>query len=374
MKRLKTDPFSGECIEAWIGKSNFPELYVNSQSGGIVSTLLHNALDSGIIDGAITTVMEEGNPPRVLPIIVKNYNDIKKSQKSKYLPVPILSALKKSLNKNDKIALVGLPCHLHGIENIFAFFPHFKKKVKYKIGLICDRTMTTAAMSYLLNLVNLKYAKSTIIHFRDKKVSGYPGDVNIIDRTTGNNIVLSENIRKNIKDYFTPVRCRLCFDKMNVFADIVIGDPHGIDNADRLNGESIIIVRTESGLQLFHLAIEKKAIIARNINYEDILIGQKIDKKRLEWRGYVDAWERLYNFTLNYIDEVKKYAKIANKNESYYNDILHSLSLDQYQSREKLLIDAEKNFSKHPAFKMHYDKKSFFTKIINKLTSFYNHL
>jgi len=48
-----------------------------------------------------------------------------------------------------------------------------------------------------------------------------------------------------LKDAFTPVRCRLCFDKFNVLSDIACGDGYGAPR--RSEGTSALLVRTQAG-------------------------------------------------------------------------------------------------------------------------------
>ena len=153
---------------------------------------------------------------------------------------------------------------------------------------------------------------------------------------------LPSSERMGIKDFFTPARCRICFDKMNVFADITVGDPWGIDGYDRIKGESVAIIRTEVGRGVFQSALKSSALTAREIAYDDVLVGQKIEQKRSQWQGYVDAWKNLGRPLPNFWEQVQKSSISQHLNGSYRKQLRRALSLDQYPSQDALFWAAEK--------------------------------
>lgn len=82
-----------------------------------------------------------------------------------------------------------------------------------------------------------------------------------------------------MKDFFTPTRCMLCFDKMNIYSDIVLGDPHGVENTDKENGESLVLVRTSLGKDIVNDAIANNFINLRDASLEQAISGQGIELK-----------------------------------------------------------------------------------------------
>ena len=140
----------------------------------------------------------------------------------------------------------------------------------------------------------------------------------------------------SIKNYFTPVRCRLCFDKLNTFADVVLGDPHDVTGIDRLHGETLVLVRTEDGEKLVAGASDHGAVELREADIEEAVKGQKIAKKRIEWAGYMKAWSDMgrplpqYPFAL-----VPPYG--TNMQRRW---LLHGLKLDQFMSRCEVIQKA----------------------------------
>jgi len=340
------DPFAGKALEAYVGKATDKEIFDNSQSGGIVSALLAHALETGRIKGAATVYMQPGIPPRPVVRIARNKREIYQAQKSKYCPVPLLSFLKELKEEDGPVAVVGVSCQMHGLRNILDMIPKLQSKIAFTVGLVCDRVLTYAALDYLVAKSRVDKNIAALLHFRDKSVAGYPGDVHVIS-DNGKSCVMPSSTRMQVKDFFTPARCRICFDKMNIFSDITVGDPHGLAGVDRKLGESMLVVRTERGRDVAHAALNDAVIDIRPIRYVEVLKGQGIDKKREQWRGYIEAWKETGRNLPDYYEQVKNEAPAPAKNKKYISDLNYSLSLDDFSSRGKRIDYMEKTLQRN---------------------------
>ena len=332
---LPADPFEGYCLNAYVGKALNGRIYDNAQSGGIASALLVEALEGHRIRSAITVSMEFGNPPRPSVKFSRNISEILQGQKSKYCPVPLLGFLRELKKEDCPIAVVGTSCQIHGLRNVLEKLPKLRTTVAFTVGLVCDRVLTYAALDYLVAKSEIDPDTQVMLNFRDKSVSDYPGDVHVTS-VNGQSVIMPSKTRIRIKDYFTPARCRLCFDKMNVFSDITVGDPHGISGLERKRGESVVIARTEKGGEIIQAACQDKAIAVRPVPYDAVLSGQGIGRKREQWRGYVDAWAQSGHELPNYVEMVKRAAPLLSRKVGYRNGLQHALSLDQFPTREDL--------------------------------------
>jgi coenzyme F420 hydrogenase subunit beta len=342
MANLPEDPFAGCALETFVGKAADKQLFDNSQSGGIVSALLVHALETGRITGAVTVTMQPGSPPRPVMRLAKNRQEIFQAQKSKYCPVPVLGFLKDLKSHDGPVAVVGTSCQIHGLKNVLDKLPKLQNQIAFNIGLVCDRVLTYAALDYLVNKASTTDKDHLrILHFRDKAVSGYPGDVHVFS-DNGNSIVMPAKTRMQIKDYFTPARCRLCFDKMNVFADITVGDPHGLEDVDRKLGESMLVLRTEFGREIVQTARADSAINIRPVGYDQVLKGQGISQKKEQWSGYALAWEKSGRELPSFYEQVKDHARAVSSGTQYQKDLEYSLALDDFASREELIRFVDK--------------------------------
>jgi coenzyme F420 hydrogenase subunit beta len=228
------------------------------------------------------------------------------------------------------------------LKNILERLPRFRKQIAFTIGLVCDRVMTNISIDYLTGKSGINTGDSYLFNFRDKSVSGYPGDVHII-ADNGQSFVIPSIKRKQIKDYFTPARCRVCFDKMNVFSDITVGDPHCLIGFDKHAGASMFVVRTSTGRNLFKAALRDKVISCRPISWDELLKGQKIRQKKIQWRSYIEVMKQAGNTLPNYYEVVKRYAPIAKNLAKFKKSLLYSKNLDNFSSREDLFQLVEKS-------------------------------
>lgn len=332
---LPADPFIGSIKGVYVGKANDEVIYLNSQSGGIVTAMLSYLLETKQIEAAVVAVMKVDVPPRGDVILAKNREELIAAQKSKYTPIPILKIIKEIKGIKGKVAIVGLPCHIHGLHNLIDIYPVLKSKIFCKIGLICESIMTTTAIDFLANKANCNSENVSGIIFKDKKRYSYPGNV-IVRSTTGEEIVVNAKNRLAIKNFFTPVRCIICFDRMNVFSDITVGDPHGISGIDRINGESLVICRSKIGEDLLASTNKVNSVTIRNVNLKEVLSGQNINKKREMWKNYCETWTNSFTLKPDFCSLI--YLGQPNKPSLKQPAILqNSLLLDKFRTRNELL-------------------------------------
>jgi coenzyme F420 hydrogenase subunit beta len=338
---LPEDPFAGISIGCWVGKASDGSVHEGSQSGGAVSALLLASMAEGTIGGALTVTMEPGITPRPKARIARNRDEVLSARGSKYCPVPVLSALEKLEPEDKSIALVGLGCHVHGLKNILDSNPDACDKVGPVIGLICDRVMTAGAVDYLIFRSGINKGKKSTFEYRSKKRHGYPGEVRIVSEGE-KEVFLQDKERRRIKDYFTPVRCRICFDKMNVLSDITVGDPWGVAEYDRDRGESVVIARTNAGHQAVESAIDKGFLEAREIPYDTVLHGQGINGKRKEFFSYCSEWTAMNRPLPEQSERTLGGLEPQPGGRKFAAHLYHSLELDRFDSRESMFTDIRK--------------------------------
>src|SRR5690606_36009483 len=108
----------------------------NSSSGGLVTQILCFALEKGIINGALVTKMNKESPLQPQPFIARTKEEIIEASTSKYCPVPANMALKEILSSDvEKVAVVGLPCHIMGIRKAEMKNNLLKNKIVLHMGI-----------------------------------------------------------------------------------------------------------------------------------------------------------------------------------------------------------------------------------------------
>jgi coenzyme F420 hydrogenase subunit beta len=320
---------SNSIIQAYVGKSLDENVFRNAQSGGVVTGLVKHLLDSKKIDAVLCAGMTYSSPPRGEVLLVNSSDKLYSTQKSKYVPIPLLENIQSYIKDYENIAVVGLPCHLQGLKKLIGQFPMMREKNILQVGLICDRILSAVSIDYL----SAKATTKTVSHiiFRDKTKTGYPGNPTV-ETSDFEVIELDSKDRMEIKDFFTPGRCRLCLDKLNVCADIVCGDPHGLDGIDRQNGETLVLVRSQKGK--IALTDTEQILRLRSVDITKAVDGQHIIQRINDWKSYLQSWKDMGK-PLPVGGEI--FNRLADKRlRKYRNNIKLGLQLDVYHSNKDI--------------------------------------
>lgn len=240
------DLFLGNYLRCYVGNSCDEEINANSSSGGVVTGLLAYALEKGLIDGAMVVRMRNDYPLLSEPFIANSKEDIVSAAKSKYCPVAADSGLKEILSKQGKFAVVGLPCHMHGIRKAEASSKELRDKIMLHVGLFCSHTVNFEGTKFLLERFGIRKEEVSEISYRG---CGWPGFM-VVRLKNGSSVKIRFN--KGWRAYwnvfspffFTPYYCMVCRDHFNEFSDVSIGDAWLPEFRAKKSGEAILISRT----------------------------------------------------------------------------------------------------------------------------------
>lgn len=212
------NPFEGNFISAHIGKATNPLVFSESQSGGLMTAVISSLLEKNKIQGAVVTCQNLQNPRENQMVIVTKTEDLLETQKSRYTQSTALKMLSSIRDFDGELAFVGLPCHMHALHNLKKADPALASKVKYRLGLVCDRLQTNMAFDFFAMKAGLNPQDIKSIIFRDKTTSrGYPGDVSIISKDGCKRIFPSEH-RIMLKN--TPHLCAAVYALTRSFSPI----------------------------------------------------------------------------------------------------------------------------------------------------------
>lgn len=282
------DIFVGNNIKTRLVKSNDEVIYKNSQSGGAVTAVLKYLLDNKLIDAAVVCEVLFAKEYTSKSVIITDSKDLNRCQKSSYVPVDMLTALKQT-SFYKSVAIVGTGCVIQGVKQLQRQNKKFDN-INYLLGLICDRTLTKT-VSDILYAGKYPNANKKIV-WRDKTQS-YKNPILKIITEQGEELTQPSWKRHALKEYFTTPRCRICFDKLSIFSDIVFGDPWGMSDVDWQNGMSVVISRTEKGEALMLTMIQDSAIDSKDADINEVISGQAIAKKKENVEKVIMAFKSL---------------------------------------------------------------------------------
>lgn len=369
LNSLYEDRYVGEIKKVYVGKCTDLDYFQNSQSGGACTAILAYMFDSELIDAAIVTEMFYGVTPQVKSVIVTRKEDLYKSQKSCYTPVDVLSLLRETKSYKS-VAIVGLPCHIQGLVSLQKMTKQFLN-VKYKLGLVCDKTLCKGIQDVMTSFSPIN-GSECIINWRKKNFSHkgiwypYNNAPVVISYKNENYLhVLPNTYRFALKDMFTSPRCRVCYDKINSFADVVLGDPWRMGNTDEEKGESVVAIRTELGMRLISGALESRILDLEERNVQQIVIGQLVEERRRYVAKYSLALECLPRKIDSYLYRQGGYTDFDKKEIDIARINLQEFVMRESQSIDLIIKDSYKVIDHW--MKIERWNKNIFVRIIRKL-------
>ena len=275
-KNKSNNKLIGNFDRCYLGHAIDREIRFNSSSGGLITSLLIFALEQGIIDGALVTRINKNDPLKPEPFIAKTREEIIDASKSKYCPVPTNIVIKEILKHDGNIAVVGLPCHIHGIRMAEMVNVKLKEKITLHLGIFCSHTNNFIGTEFLLSKLSIKNKDVAEIAYRCR---GWPGGIEIKLMNKDEIFIHNQSSLWNTifgGFFFTPSRCLLCADVTAELADISFGDPWLKEiMANEHEGKSVIISRSEKGKTLLHTASANKNIELVPLDANDVIRSQK---------------------------------------------------------------------------------------------------
>lgn len=268
------DTLLGNHIGCYIGHSTYKMIQQNVSSGGLVTSLLIFALENELIDGAIVTRMRKDRPLEPEVFIARTSREIISAAGSKYCPVPVNTIIREVLTRNERFAIVGLPCHIQGIRKAEALNRKLRERLIFHLGLFCSHTVSFLGTEFLLEKMNVKNEDVVKLDYRG---SGWPGGMTIKLKNGSKRFLPHFSYWNPFfgPAFFTPVRCLACSDGTNELSDISFGDAWLQELMSGHVGKSLIITRSEIGEQLLQEATLKKIVKIVRVSDSKLIRAQK---------------------------------------------------------------------------------------------------
>jgi len=260
------------------------------QSGGATMGILSWAMESGLVDRALVVSVDSNNPLQPRAMLVDNTQNLQQCQGSQYCPVALNVVLREVLDTAGRIACVGLPCHMHSLSLAMENIEAIREKIVLRVGLFCSGTMTFGGRDFLVKSSGVQPGRVQKFAYRDRRWKGWPGDVSVMDDHK-QSYYIPRTARMAAKDFFTPIYCRLCPDKMNMTVDISVGDAYGLDT-DGVLGGAALLIRTDVGQRVVEQAVRDGYLICQNVSESAVLAGQKSQPAWDRSRDFAAVWQQ----------------------------------------------------------------------------------
>jgi coenzyme F420 hydrogenase subunit beta len=285
--RQPEDAWLGVHLNRYLSHATNDEIRSHSSSGGLATALLVFALEERIIDKAIVTRMNKERPLESEVIAAATKEDIVSAMGSKYCPVSVNMSLKSVLVEGCKFAIVGMPCHLHGLRKFEVRNSRLRNNIVFRIGLMCSNTATFLGTEYFLKKKGIDPRNVQKLSYRGKGWLGHivvllkDGTERLFPRGTDNKKDQAIHSAA-FHQAFSHPRCLVCCDHTAEFSDVSLGDPRLPELLyEEKTGKSLVVTRSEAGESLFLRAVNAKAIVLdETLTIQRFYQGQNIEFKR----------------------------------------------------------------------------------------------
>lgn len=272
-----SDAIAGKSIGVYCSWSKDDKLRHIGASGGVTMTIVRHLIECGEYDYAFC--VSEYNYSYQVKTECYSAEDLKKAEnasKSRYIPVSHENLIEFVKNNPDKkIIVIGVPCAISGFVKAEEKLNLIKENYLL-IGLFCEGVFNYNVFDYFSSEKFCGDRKVASFHFKNKESGGWPGNMKFFF-DDGSTEYVSANERYFAKGYFRSERCLYCIDKLNVKADISVGDNYTGEFTSS-KGSNSLIIRTEKGNSCFKLCADFLEI--RPSSMEKVLASQQAFQRK----------------------------------------------------------------------------------------------
>ena len=230
-------------------------------SGGTVSAIFQYLLDKKLVDKVICVKKED---TQFQVCITDDVNVLSETQGSKYIPIPLNTAISEILKNNWTVALVGTSCHLQGIEKACRLMPKLNRLIKYKIGIFCGFVQSLDAFTAVRKYLGVEMPEWC---FDGWRCGDYPGYVRFSNVSTGEiKQLLIYDALCLLVPFYSLEKCFLCPDGTNMCADFSFGDVHS-----RGDNQNCGIIRTHKGAELIENMVQDGYLETEKLTLEQAM-------------------------------------------------------------------------------------------------------
>jgi len=253
----------GPILEIWEGYAADPEIRFKGSSGGVMSAISLYCLECEGMHGVLHTTADAGKPYLNKTVMSQSRNSILAATGSRYSPASPCEGLQEIEKAPVPCVFNGKPCDVAALQKVRRFRPELDTKVGLITACFCAGTPSTNGTFEMLRRMGIK-SPSDLAEVRYRGC-GWPGKTIALDKNGHHKNILEmpyEQSWGGILQKYRQWRCYICPDHTGEFADIAMGDPWYKERSKDDQGRSLVLIRTESGREIFNKAISAGYLIA----------------------------------------------------------------------------------------------------------------
>ena len=278
------DPYWGPVLECRTGHSTDPALRHQASSGGGISALLIQLLETRAIDLVIQTAASGTVPVANETVVSVTEAEVFAAAGSRYAPSAPLARLEEILEAPGKAAFVGKPCDVAALRAIAKRDPRVDAKIPVMLSFFCAGVPSQAGAEAVV--AKLGVAPEDLASFRYRG-DGWPGYATATRRDGTAERMSYNDSWGDILTRHVQFRCKICPDGVGGAADAVCADAwecdeNGYPIFEEREGSSLILSRTEKGEALVRAAMAAGRLAAEPLPLDAVMTMQpgQVSRKR----------------------------------------------------------------------------------------------
>ena len=258
----------GNYKKIFIGHWNDEKIRRNGASGGVLSGIQSYLLEKNMIDGAVTLRMRRDKPYLTEPIIATTESEIMEGAQSKYTTAPMNQILGRLPGAFQSLVYTGLPEEIAAIQILKMMGHPSVKNINYILGTFYGEAIGFSAIKSSIRANGIKDASN--IKSLQFRAGEWPGNMRI-ELKDGKMI----SIPKLYANYLIPSHITKFslyqVDYMAELADIAVGDAWAPSYESQGGGWSVIIARSQKGLDLLNKLNKDSKINLQEISENELI-------------------------------------------------------------------------------------------------------
>jgi coenzyme F420 hydrogenase subunit beta len=275
---LPADEVIGRHRQLYIGHQTDQNRRIKASSGGIISWILCQLIESEKVDFVIHVKPGDNNTSQLFEYsISKTVNDILEGAGSRYYPIEMSRVLSIAHELPGTCAIVGLPCFIKGMRRLMHTDPKCTEKVRFLIGLVCGHLKSAAFVDSLAWQIGISPGRLDKANFR-VKFPDRPADDYGFSGTTGDQTVtrptrelFAGNWGYNLFRY---PACDHCDDVFAECADMTVGDAWLPEYTKDSMGNSVVVVRNKELAELLSYGTDVAALNLKEATVAELQASQ----------------------------------------------------------------------------------------------------
>lgn len=268
-------PIWGPIKQANTGFSNSKRIRYQGSSGGVISALLVYLLETKKVDYVIHTIASTEDPLNNVTVISSDIDVVINGAGSRYAPSSPVATLVEAMNRPGRYAFVGKPCDVAAVRKILNRHPELKSKIPYLLSFMCAGTPSRKATEKIIDKFNFTGLPLKSFKYRGQ---GWPG-MTMAETMDGQTAEMDYNSSwGEILNKQLQTRCKICPDGTGEFADVVGADAwygkDGYPDFTEREGRSLILARTELGVELVSQAVSEGYLSIEDFSLDDLPLIQ----------------------------------------------------------------------------------------------------